>query len=273
MLNEHSRIAIENAPFVSPFDDPECQYFALPETMQTFVAPSIVDWRDNPEGKAILQQLVDSLRIGESIVINLQSLASHTRQFIAEVLGEGEISVLADKADQRLVIREAVFAGVWQIQNYRDGVLQHDYLETGVFPKIVMEWTQEAEVSAGLPASFPDNLMNAPSLLHELFAKSNIFKPAFVETLNLTLLPLTPEDMAFLVESLGLAGISILAKGYGDCRMRRTCLPYVWWVQYFNSPGQLILNTLEITQLPQVAMAAPEDLEDSAIRLQETFAL
>jgi hydrogenase-1 operon protein HyaF len=40
-------------------------------------------------------------------------------------------------------------------------------------------------------------------------------------------------------------------------------------VQYFNSMQTLILNTLEVVDVPEVAMAAAEDLADSRQRLRE----
>lgn len=252
MLDTHAPIAVETAEPVSPFDDPECRYVAMPENMRTFASPILGDWRQNPEGRAVLSQLAASLGNGEATVIDLSRHDLDTRDFIGQILGE-----------------EAVFTGVWRIRQYQNGNLAQDYLETGAFPKILAEWSARQDAQPSLPQVFPGNLMNAPALLYEIFAKSKDFAPGFEEVINLTLLPLTPEDMAFLIEALGLAGISILSRGYGDCRIRRTGLHNVWWVQYFNSPGQLILNTLEITALPQVVMAAPEDLADSASRLRE----
>jgi hydrogenase-1 operon protein HyaF len=43
----------------------------------------------------------------------------------------------------------------------------------------------------------------------------------------------------------------------------------VWWVQYFNSQDTLILNTLEVSDVPNVACASPEDIADSRQRLEE----
>jgi hydrogenase-1 operon protein HyaF len=63
--------------------------------------------------------------------------------------------------------------------------------------------------------------------------------------------------------------VAILSRGYGDCRITSTAVPHIWWVRYHNSMGTLILNTLEVTDVPQVACAAPEDLKDSASRLGE----
>ena len=276
MLDKHPPIAVKPADPVRPFDDPECLYVALPEAMRTFAPPSVRDWRQNPEGKAILSQLVVGLESShhgkESTTVSLSGHEPDTCQFIEQILGEGEISILADKPGERLTISEAVFAGVWRVKHYQNGYLAQSYLETGPFPTILAEWSATQESPASLPTVFPDNLMNAPALLYEIFTKSKDFAYGCEEAINLNLLPLTSEDMLFLVECLGLSGISILSRGYGDCRIRRTRLPNVWWVQYFNSPGQLILNTLEITALPKVVMAAPEDFEDSASRLGEVLA-
>jgi hydrogenase-1 operon protein HyaF len=43
-------------------------------------------------------------------------------------------------------------------------------------------------------------------------------------------------------------------------------------VQYFNSMNTLILNTIEVVDVPEVALAADEDLLDSRERLAELIA-
>jgi hydrogenase-1 operon protein HyaF len=87
--------------------------------------------------------------------------------------------------------------------------------------------------------------------------------------INLSLLPHTPEDLLWLGEMLGTGSVTILSRGYGNCRITSTGTRHVWWVQYFNSQDQLILNTLEVTPVPVVACASREDLEDSRERLEE----
>ncbi|MGC8732454.1 MAG: hydrogenase expression/formation C-terminal domain-containing protein, partial [Halothiobacillaceae bacterium] len=44
-------------------------------------------------------------------------------------------------------------------------------------------------------------------------------------------------------------------------------------VKYFNSQDALILNTIEVVEVPEVALAAPEDFTDTANRLREISAL
>ena len=86
--------------------------------------------------------------------------------------------------------------------------------------------------------------------------------------INLTLLPHTEADLDWLAEALGTGSVTILSRGYGNCRITATALPHVWRVQYFNSMDTLILDTFEVSGLPEVACAAPEDLADSAARLR-----
>ena len=55
----------------------------------------------------------------------------------------------------------------------------------------------------------------------------------------------------------------------GNCRLAACALPNLWRVQYFNSMDTLILDTVELTALPEIVCAAPEDLADSRERLAE----
>ncbi|MCU7925203.1 MAG: hydrogenase expression/formation protein [Candidatus Thiodiazotropha sp. (ex Dulcina madagascariensis)] len=97
--------------------------------------------------------------------------------------------------------------------------------------------------------------------------RDNLDREAYV--INLTLLPQTEQDLAFLIEHLGEGPLTILSRGYGNCRITSTAVDNVWWVQYFNSQDKNILNTLEIGGVPAVAAAASEDIQDSAQRLDE----
>ena len=120
------------------------------------------------------------------------------------------------------------------------------------------------------PATADPGVMNAPALLCELRMACAEWRPgAEAHIVNLTLLPMTPEDLEYLARSLGGGPVTILSRGYGNCRITSTALPRTWWVQYFNSTDQLILNTIEVVDVPVVALAADEDLADSVDRLRE----
>jgi len=80
---------------------------------------------------------------------------------------------------------------------------------------------------------------------------------------------LTGEDRTVLEHAAPTGPVAILSRGFGNCRITSTLLRNLWRVQYFNSMQTLILNTLEVVDVPEVAMAAAEDLADSRQRLRE----
>ena len=88
-------------------------------------------------------------------------------------------------------------------------------------------------------------------------------------TISLTLLPMTPEDLDLLVDRLGTGPVKIVSRGYGSCRVQATAVHNVWSVQFFNAMDAILLDTIEIGDVPAAAQAAVEDFRDSAVRLRE----
>ena len=87
--------------------------------------------------------------------------------------------------------------------------------------------------------------------------------------INLTLFPMTPDDHQVLEQALPVGPVAIMSRGFGNCRITSTGARDVWRVQYFNNMNTLILNTIEVVDVPEVALAAAEDLADSRARLAE----
>jgi hydrogenase-1 operon protein HyaF len=88
---------------------------------------------------------------------------------------------------------------------------------------------------------------------------------------NLSLLPLSPQDLTHLDAALGNGRVVVLSRGYGNCRVRSTRVPHTWRVVYYNSQDAVILNAIEVGGVPDVCCAAREDLADSAERLHEVL--
>jgi hydrogenase-1 operon protein HyaF len=44
-----------------------------------------------------------------------------------------------------------------------------------------------------------------------------------------------------------------------------------WWVQYVNGYGNPMVDSIEITDIPEVAIASAEDIAESAARVQEAL--
>jgi hydrogenase-1 operon protein HyaF len=125
-------------------------------------------------------------------------------------------------------------------------------------------------VSALLPGCVPDDVMNAPPILIELQEHAASWHPGdAAHVINLTLLPLSEGDIRFLDDTLGTGPVETLSRGYGNCNVSSTAYPGIWWVRYTNSMGRQILNTLEVTDVPEVIRAAQEDLDDSRRRFHD----
>ncbi len=266
------------------------QYLEMPQSMRTW-SPST--WPDSPNFHGqdevldilarLAQLLEDQLHQSEDRshhgaapgaglqrrYLSLTGLSEEGRRSLDQVLGEGEVSARVLTQAGLLLVQETVFAGIWRLrQQDEQGNFCSEGLEVARFPKVLLH-PVPTSTPFTLPtqaAPVPENLLCGPALLSEINAR--IQSPAS-HIINLTLLPYTPEDGLYLDQCLGRAHISALSRGYGNCRITATRVPRVWWVQFFNSQATLILNTIEITEVPEAMVAAKEDLEDSQERLVE----
>lgn len=255
-------------------------YTAFPRDVPTFSMPQVpadADAASMAAARQLLVRFVGEMKSG-SPRLEVTGLAAGLQRVLNETLGEGEVSVRivgsgnGDGAGGGEVrIQETVFAGLWR-ERYlrRDGEVQHDFLHACAIPPVVIERAQRS-ASTHLPApAQPRGVMNAPALLTEIRDRVQRYRPQqSPHVINLTLLPLTPEDQALLAQALPVGPVAILSRGFGNCRITSTALRDLWRVQYFNSMQTLILNTLEVATMPEVAMAADEDLADSRERLAE----
>lgn len=263
------------------------EYLPMPHEMATFRMPPVSrldGGAGTAEACAILRALHDEMTAwrfgtGEQPILVLTGLAERNPgalAFINESLGQGEVSAVID-GTQRVAIQETAFASVWRVQHLDEqGTVLVDTLEVGPIPEVVRERAMASAraaevVEIGAP---PEGYMNSPSILHELVSASARFRPGqAAHVVNLTLLPVTPEDHLHLETTLGIGSTTILSRGYGNCRISATALSNVWWVRYFNSMDTLILDTIEVVDVPQAALAAREDFEDSTERLEQLLAI
>jgi len=252
-------------------------YIDMPGDMATFEEPSIPE-PDAVKGlvgarEAMLwlrQALADYAPGGEAQLANLTALDEENRELVNQILGEGEVSIRYNGAI-RARSQESVLAGVWRtLYLDEDDRVCYDILEVADVPHTArMPDGRDRPVNADKQDVSPE-LNNALAILVELEAQY----PAFLAegapyTINLTLLPLSEDELAFIDERLGRGPIDTLSRAYGKCQVSSTLTPNVWWVRYYNSMDTLILNTIEVTDVPEALRAAPEDLADSAKRLDD----
>nr|WP_245315405.1 hydrogenase expression/formation protein [Bradyrhizobium yuanmingense] len=199
----------------------------------------------------------------------LANLSDGERKLIGEVLGEGEVSGVVALPDGSLAqIRESVLAGIWRVCIGTEPA--HEYVEVGAIPQIVRRAATDltsADLVIGTP---PDGAMNVKPVLAEIRERAKVWRFGLhAHIINLTLLPMSIIDLAFLQQSLGNGPVQLMLHGYGTCRVQATGTRNVWSVQFFTSTDNIILDTLEVGGVPIVALAADEDFQDSAERLQE----
>ena len=256
-------------------EDDDLIYPDLPKEMNTYLPPPLPEPEElarAPQALAALQQVFEHLENPRTDTaaqfIDVSGLDTDQRELLNQVLGEGEVSIRLHGKDEWL-IQESVFAGVWRVGHPASGL---DRIEIGSIPTAVLEHglagaTPILVVPEEAP---PAGVINARALLVELAGKQADYRPGGPpHVINLSLLPHTPEDIDYLDATLAQGHTLILSRGYGNCRITATGVAHIWWVQYFNSVDSMILNTLEVVDVPSVALAAREDLEDTAERLRE----
>ena len=257
-------------------DGESLSYIDMPSDMATYRAPTI------PQPESVAQHqaarhamawLQDALQSYDSasapLLADLTGLDAKNRELINQILSEGEVSI-AFAGSSRARCQEAVLAGVWRTL-YLDAEDRPtlDLLEVGDVPHLLTTIDGKRNVDTDA-ANVPDGVVNALPILIELEdALARYRRDGTVHAINLSLLPLGDADLGFLDTRLGRGALDILSRAYGKCQVISTGTRDVWWVRYFNSMNTLILNTLEVTDVPAVVRAAPEDLGDSAERLND----
>jgi hydrogenase-1 operon protein HyaF len=264
----------------SHVEEEELQYLDLPRDMRTFEMPGVPDAADSAALATARDTLARLLAMMEAWtpgapnpVLDMRGIDTAAQTVANQVLGDGEVSIQVS-GNRTLHVQESVFTGVWRVVELDGaGQLLADWLEAAPLPAAVLAAARDSGRDALLPVEIPNGAMNSPALLHELQAQLKSLRPGnAAHVLNLTLFPMTPEDHQVLERALPVGNVAIISRGFGNCRITSTAARNIWRVQYFNSMNTLILNTIEVVEVPEVALAAPEDLDDSRERLAELIA-
>ena len=261
-------------------DGQTVSYIEMPGDMARFEEPHI------PEPEAVMglveareamlwlrRALAGHGTATEPQLADLGALDDANRELVNQILGEGEVSV-SYNGHVRARSQESVLAGVWRTLYFdQDEQVCYDLLEVADVPHTArLPDDRNRPVDIG-SVGITDEFNNALSILVELRSHSDRYEATRqAHTINLTLLPLSEAELEFLDARLGRGPIDTLSRAYGKCQIISTLTPNVWWVRFYNSMGTLILNTLEVVDVPAAISAAPEDLADSAMRLDSILA-
>lgn len=262
-------------------EDEALDYMPMPKDMDIYRPPVLPEPEEIAGRTAVRDVLNQVLALLDRAAqrqpggqLSLQGLSAADLALINQVMGEGETSALVRAAGlpHEVRVQESVFAGVWRVITVNAGVTVDDVVEVGPVPALLRQVALEDAQTPYKPwqGALPPHVQNAPLLLEEVRDQLSRWRPGQLpHVVNLTLLPVTPEDIAFLDHQLGTGRVLLLSRAYGSCRISNTLQPNCWRVVYYNSMDKVILNTVEVVDMPEVAMAAPEDLRDSHTRLKD----
>jgi hydrogenase-1 operon protein HyaF len=266
-------------PGSQPDDAEALEYLSMPREMNTFRMPQVPERAEENAlrgSRDLLASFLDELSRWDPASPaqgprrDLTRATPDALTITNQMLGEGEVSiVIGGGADVR--IQESVFTGLWRVVGCdAEGRVVEDWLEAAALPGIVTDIARREATAGIVGVAGHEGIMNAPALIAEIRAQlRGRAAGAAAHVINLTLFPMTPEDHNALDRALPVGPVAIISRGFGNCRITSTGVRDVWRVQYFNSMNTLILNTIEVVEVPEVALAAAEDLEDSRERLAE----
>ncbi|MCI4458340.1 MAG: hydrogenase expression/formation protein [Thermocrinis sp.] len=113
-------------------------------------------------------------------------------------------------------------------------------------------------------------LMNAPAILYEILqALKDFYNKGERHIIYINKLPLTEEDKRVILDVLRDGQVKIFLKSASQkVEWRETGISGVWIGVFFNRDEKPILETIEITDFPMLAMSQREDIEE-AIKILE----
>lgn len=109
---------------------------------------------------------------------------------------------------------------------------------------------------------------NTLPLLHEIrHALVNLLESGKATVIDLGRLPMGPGDEAQLLNILGNGEVVAQVNALGKSIIRETRLTGVWIVEHFNSEAQPIAKLIEVSYVPDLLKAPPEDVREGLERL------
>lgn len=103
---------------------------------------------------------------------------------------------------------------------------------------------------------------NALPLLREISELlRRLLETGEAAAIDLTALPLAPADLDWLKEKLGEGEIAVTLQASGESTLNETACRGVWWVTHHNEQGAITSQFIEVTFVPELVKAHPEDIK------------
>jgi len=81
-------------------------------------------------------------------------------------------------------------------------------------------------------------------------------------SIDLTSLPLRPEDYDLLEEVLGEGEVSAEVTSIGPTRVHETGIPGVWWITHYNTDDEVMSEFIEVAYCPEILLTPEDDIKD-----------
>jgi hydrogenase-1 operon protein HyaF len=113
--------------------------------------------------------------------------------------------------------------------------------------------------------------MNAPAILYEILqALKDFYNKGERHIIYINKLPLTEEDKHVILDVLRDGQVKIFLKSASQkVEWRETGISGVWIGVFFDRDEKPILETIEITDFPMLAMTQREDIEEAIKTLED----
>jgi hydrogenase-1 operon protein HyaF len=112
------------------------------------------------------------------------------------------------------------------------------------------------------PIAEPGLSGNAPPLLREISELlRRLLESGETAAIDLSALPLTPPDLDWLHDKLGEGEIAVTLQASGESTLNETACPGVWWITHRNEQGAVTSQFIEVTLVPELVKAHPQDVE------------
>lgn len=107
-------------------------------------------------------------------------------------------------------------------------------------------------------------------LLHEIrHALTRLLHQKEETAIDLRNFPLSQQDKQTLFQVLGKGEIQAELTALGRSLIWETQLPGLWVVEHYNTDEILLSQSLEITGIPSILTAPPEDIQQGLEQLQD----
>ncbi|MEM0909448.1 MAG: hydrogenase expression/formation C-terminal domain-containing protein [Pseudomonadota bacterium] len=286
------RMILGSRDYLSDRTGRKPKLFKLPVSNDIFLypeAPQVKDLDTVIDGLALLRDLLVAITMfNEESKYNqfdLSALNQASKEFIDQVLGEGDISatIKVNKGDiKHIEIQQSLMAGVWRIKHInRLGQVGVEYLEIATFPTAIVNKcaTLNKMQPAGRALSKKQKGRKSNTtdfdnraLIHELNKRGKEYSASSQSfVVNLASLPMNKDDMSDLENLLGIDEVNMCSRVYGNCQISATSCINTWWIKYFDAKDRVLLNTLEVVDIPSITKASNRDIAYSALRIKNTL--